>query len=942
METEEIMEENSFMEVRSIQLLVTDMPDSILLHIFQYLPFSSICRAAIVCRRWNQVSSDELLWRSVFLWHYKLPFTTVLPKKAESWRSEFKRLFYHTPALFQEELKGHKDEVLHVSFSHDGSMFATCSKDGYFKVWSSLTSPISLKFEMDMRSRFGWHITQFSQFNETDTNLLVSGVYRRPFTTSGEIAIFDLENDFEMQSRVTNKPHDIFGAWYDNEHLLSGTIYPMGGYNSISAIWISKASQEVESEVESVSMILYRFHNCNSSSVRLINVADVESAEQEDADGASLPCSCEIPCGNSSESSLLDKLLCKEISEDEFDLEDEDSDSDDGQCNRVINTKEDGDEMSHKLCNASTSERKSWTSGEKETLYDCLKSGEQVVNMKADCENTCFYSMHASSVDMCHSRTSNSSSYKASHPSVPQSADSSNNASSILYPSHNSTSSGDVCMQSSGVEDDEDVSGASMSDLFTFYEACSSYDSRAHQCDDYADQIFEAGDRLSQKVSILKPGQLGVMLKKKPGLKYAETGDLCGEVSQNAQGEEESLVVDVPGGICTDRERIQEACFDSTACLRGDSSNSIESSGLTHNSVDMEFEFDHISIEKDSGIDGIDGAASSCAGLEKNFDCLQEDCTLPAGSSIGGNTLEADSGHSSLSPICSARDRDYHLKAGRLEQESNSAILSPSRHKSSKDRASCDKVPWAQKVSTPTTSCGSQTVASKSHQCLAPGPSSGRVVKPYLNSNQTTRPCQYWTKGHKAHADTPSSHHSHHRQKCSKRPPEKLLIYTWGTETFTPHKIGIKRMKWTDFHKGKMTVRRGSLLPRVIENLQNGGDPIKQDEPDHSIEMHGHIVGLRVSPDQSLDVSEDFVVSGAEDKQGYLWDRHYSIPLYRFPHDNVVNCVAVNPTNPEMLVTVSDDYSIKVWASRHKLHHHKKQESERTSKFFHRSDSRCI
>lgn len=185
-------------------------------------------------------------------------------------------------------------------------------------------------------------------------------------------------------------------------------------------------------------------------------------------------------------------------------------------------------------------------------------------------------------------------------------------------------------------------------------------------------------------------------------------------------------------------------------------------------------------------------------------------------------------------------------------------------------------------------------------------------------------------------------------------------------------------MKWTDFNKGEVTCRRVSMLPRVMENLQNGAAPPRQDSPDHSIEMHGHIVGLRVAPDQrflyvncrpwpkncvisdplqspplaqeieiskidlrtfeivgpvlrshkaythgddcfflSLDVSEDFVVSGAEDKQGYLWDRHYSIPLYRFPHNNVVNCVALNPTNPEMLVTVSDDFSIKVWTSRH-------------------------
>ena len=30
---------------------------------------------------------------------------------------------------------GHTDEVLHVSFSHAGDKFVSCSKDGVFIVW---------------------------------------------------------------------------------------------------------------------------------------------------------------------------------------------------------------------------------------------------------------------------------------------------------------------------------------------------------------------------------------------------------------------------------------------------------------------------------------------------------------------------------------------------------------------------------------------------------------------------------------------------------------------------------------------------------------------------------------------------------------------------------------------------------------------------------------
>lgn len=67
-----------------------------------------------------------------------------------------------------------------------------------------------------------------------------------------------------------------------------------------------------------------------------------------------------------------------------------------------------------------------------------------------------------------------------------------------------------------------------------------------------------------------------------------------------------------------------------------------------------------------------------------------------------------------------------------------------------------------------------------------------------------------------------------------------------------------------------------------------------------------------------LDVSNEYVASGAEDKHGYIWDRHYGICLNKFPHNDVVNSVAFNPSDPETLVTVSDDQSIILWRSRNR------------------------
>ena len=54
-----------------------------------------------------------------------------------------------------------------------------------------------------MKELFRWQYTQFSQFNTTDTLLLVSGVHFGPNSTSGEIAVFNLKGKNFAQSRFT-------------------------------------------------------------------------------------------------------------------------------------------------------------------------------------------------------------------------------------------------------------------------------------------------------------------------------------------------------------------------------------------------------------------------------------------------------------------------------------------------------------------------------------------------------------------------------------------------------------------------------------------------------------------------------------------------------------------------------------------------------------------
>lgn len=85
-------------------------------------------------RRMNEIAFDEQLWRQHFYQYYRIARSIGIAPGKTSWLQEFKRLYYHTPAVKGTIIKQHTDQVLHVSFSHNGKMFATCSKDGFIKV----------------------------------------------------------------------------------------------------------------------------------------------------------------------------------------------------------------------------------------------------------------------------------------------------------------------------------------------------------------------------------------------------------------------------------------------------------------------------------------------------------------------------------------------------------------------------------------------------------------------------------------------------------------------------------------------------------------------------------------------------------------------------------------------------------------------------------------
>ncbi|KAM7093738.1 F-box/WD repeat-containing protein 5 isoform 1-T5 [Molossus nigricans] len=248
------------------------LPDCLVYQIFLSLGPADVLAAGLVCRQWQAVSRDELLWREQFYRYYQVAREVPRHPAATSWYEEFQRLYDTVPCVEVQTLREHTDQVLHLSFSHSGYRLASCSKDCTVKIWSNHLT-ISLLHSADMRP-YNWSYTQFSQFNQDDSLLLASGVFLGPHnSSSGEIVVISLDN-YALLSRVRNKPYDVFGCWLTETSLISGNLHRMGDITSCSVLWLNNAFQNVESENVNVVKRLFKIQNLNASTIRTVMVAD--------------------------------------------------------------------------------------------------------------------------------------------------------------------------------------------------------------------------------------------------------------------------------------------------------------------------------------------------------------------------------------------------------------------------------------------------------------------------------------------------------------------------------------------------------------------------------------------------------------------------------------------------------------------------------------------
>ena len=171
----------------------SNLPDSLLLHIFGFLSPKEIVLASEVCQNWWRLSKDEVLWKRIL---QRTLFSggkdnIGLPRVSSSWFGEFQWVYQNTPFIEGQVLKQHTDEVLHVAFSHDGKLLASSSKDCSVILWCvDDRYRVSVKEKMNFEGH-NWEYVQFSEFNANDTLLLVSGVNKmREFHFRGKRFFF--------------------------------------------------------------------------------------------------------------------------------------------------------------------------------------------------------------------------------------------------------------------------------------------------------------------------------------------------------------------------------------------------------------------------------------------------------------------------------------------------------------------------------------------------------------------------------------------------------------------------------------------------------------------------------------------------------------------------------------------------------------------------------
>ncbi|TRY73755.1 hypothetical protein TCAL_06027 [Tigriopus californicus] len=99
--------------------------------------------------------------------------------------------------------------------------------------------------------------------------------------TFGEMVVFSVKEEFEICARITNKPSDVVGCWYNDKYVISADFKWLSNSHRVSTslLWLNKItplwSESAHDYTLSCMRSLFKFYNPNASCVRHFLVCNV-------------------------------------------------------------------------------------------------------------------------------------------------------------------------------------------------------------------------------------------------------------------------------------------------------------------------------------------------------------------------------------------------------------------------------------------------------------------------------------------------------------------------------------------------------------------------------------------------------------------------------------------------------------------------------------------
>ncbi len=100
-----------------------------LVEIFKQLPVKDLISCSLVSKAWHEAANDILLWKQLLVKDFAIKKKHLANKPNDcDFKSEYIRLCDEGPSVLLQTLESHKDEVLDLAFSKDGTEMVSCSR----------------------------------------------------------------------------------------------------------------------------------------------------------------------------------------------------------------------------------------------------------------------------------------------------------------------------------------------------------------------------------------------------------------------------------------------------------------------------------------------------------------------------------------------------------------------------------------------------------------------------------------------------------------------------------------------------------------------------------------------------------------------------------------------------------------------------------------------